>query len=130
VYLKQPDGGEVALDARPSDAIALALRAHAPIRVAQKVVDKARKIDLRREPPLPNLRTDALSADFPDFPDFPDSPEGTEHDLDGEIDPAAVRARAAARGSSLRVERVTDPESTYAALLESLGETAFGKWKM
>jgi len=34
-------------------------------------------------------------------------------------------------GSSLvRVERVTDPESTYAALLESLGETAFGKWKM
>ena len=63
VYLKQPDGAEVALDARPSDAIALALRAHAPIRVAQKVVDKARKIDLRFEPSLPNLPRDALPAD-------------------------------------------------------------------
>jgi bifunctional DNase/RNase len=129
VYLKQPDGGEVALDARPSDAIALALRARAPIRVAQKVVDKARRIDLRSEPPLPNLRASAVPADFPDFPDVPESTD-LDLDLDGEIEPEAVRARARTRGSSLRVERVTDPESTYAALLESLGETAFGKWKM
>jgi hypothetical protein len=126
VYLRQPDGGEVALDARPSDAIALALRARAPIRVAQKVVDKARKIDLRTEPSLPNLRASAVPADFPDFPD---ALEPSDLDLDGEIEPEA-RARALASGSSLRIERATDAESTYAALLESLGERAFGKWKM
>jgi bifunctional DNase/RNase len=98
VYLKQPDGVVIALDARPSDAIALALRANAPIRVAKKVVDKARKIDLRLEPPLPNLRAAAIPAQAP-------------------------------LEKALHVERL-ESESTYAALLESLGETAFGKWKM
>jgi bifunctional DNase/RNase len=121
VYLKQPDGGEVALDARPSDAIALALRAKAPIRVARKVVDKARKIDLRTEPPLPNLRASAVPADGSD---------PGELELEADLEPDTMRGKPGARGSSLRVERLTDAESTHAALLESLGETAFGKWKM
>ena len=37
------------VDARPSDAIALALRAHCPIRVEESVLEKAREIDLRRK---------------------------------------------------------------------------------
>ena len=37
------------LDARPSDAIAIALRTKAPIFVAKKVIDKSRKIDLSKE---------------------------------------------------------------------------------
>ncbi len=124
VYLKQPDGGEVALDARPSDAIALALRTHAPIRVAQKVVDMARKIDLRFEPSLPNLRRDALPADFPDSSgDGAGDPEfDAEFDANFDIDTDTVRSAKGDLG--------LDPEGTYAALLESLGERAFGKWKM
>src|SRR5262245_36147309 len=43
------DGKTVESDSRPSDAIALALRAQAPIRVARKVIDRARKMDLRSE---------------------------------------------------------------------------------
>ena len=43
LYLLKPDGAKIAVDARPSDAIALALRSRAPIFVAKKVVDKARK---------------------------------------------------------------------------------------
>jgi bifunctional DNase/RNase len=40
-------GGEVmAVDARPSDAIALALRARAPIFVEEKVIDNAKTADL------------------------------------------------------------------------------------
>jgi len=40
-------GGEVmAVDARPSDAIALALRARAPIFVEERVIDNARTADL------------------------------------------------------------------------------------
>ena len=122
VYLKQPDGGVVALDARPSDAIALALRAHAPIRVAQKVVDKARRIDLRAEPPLPNLRAAAMPAEFPDTSDFEAE---LEADLDVGSEGAARQVAAAAREG-----RMSDPEGQYAALLESLGDRAFGKWKM
>ena len=36
------DGEDVALDARPSDAIALALRADCPIFVSQKVLGRAK----------------------------------------------------------------------------------------
>jgi uncharacterized protein len=41
------EGKTFAIDARPSDAIALALRADCSIRVARKVIDKSRSIDLR-----------------------------------------------------------------------------------
>lgn len=48
IYL-QSDGKEIEMDARPSDAIAIALRAKAPIFVDKEVVDKSRKIDLSKE---------------------------------------------------------------------------------
>jgi bifunctional DNase/RNase len=43
----------VHIDARPSDAIALALRVNAPIYVAQAVFDSAPAVDLREEAPTP-----------------------------------------------------------------------------
>lgn len=46
LFLKRPDGEVIAVDSRPSDAIALALRARAPIYVARKVIEKARRDDL------------------------------------------------------------------------------------
>ncbi len=42
-------GEEVAIDSRPSDAIALALRVKAPIFVEEKVIDEAKVIDLNEE---------------------------------------------------------------------------------
>ena len=45
IYLSR-GGSEVTIDARPSDAIALALRAKAPIFVADVVIQKARRVDL------------------------------------------------------------------------------------
>jgi hypothetical protein len=62
-------GGEVtAIDARPSDAIALALRARAPIFVEDKVIDNAKTVDLapekgdseRLQKWLENLDADAM----------------------------------------------------------------------
>lgn len=41
--------GPVAIDARPSDAIALALRARAPILVEESVIDHARSVDVNTE---------------------------------------------------------------------------------
>jgi bifunctional DNase/RNase len=43
------NGEAMAIDARPSDAIALALRARAPIFVEDKVIDHAKTVDLAPE---------------------------------------------------------------------------------
>jgi hypothetical protein len=48
IYL-QRNGESVVVDARPSDAIALALRSHAPIFVEDSVIDSARSIDISPE---------------------------------------------------------------------------------
>jgi bifunctional DNase/RNase len=45
IYL-EVNGEPVAVDARPSDAIALALRARAPIYVEDRVIDHAKTTDL------------------------------------------------------------------------------------
>ena len=49
-YLELHRGGEVQLiDARPSDAIALAIRTKAPVFVDTKVLDQARSVDVTTE---------------------------------------------------------------------------------
>ncbi len=48
IHLKTA-AGPVAIDARPSDAIALALRTRAPIMVDEKVIDHAKTVDLSNE---------------------------------------------------------------------------------
>jgi bifunctional DNase/RNase len=45
------NGETLAIDARPSDAIALALRTRAPIFVEERVVDHARTVDFTAEKP-------------------------------------------------------------------------------
>lgn len=47
IYL-QKDSKEILMDARPSDAIALALRTAAPIFVDRQVMEKSRRIDLSK----------------------------------------------------------------------------------
>jgi bifunctional DNase/RNase len=44
IYLIR-EGESFTVDARPSDAIALALRAHAPIFVEENVIEKSRNVD-------------------------------------------------------------------------------------
>src|SRR3989338_10634382 len=48
IYL-EVNGETVAIDARPSDAIALALRARAPIFVEDRVIDNAKSVDFTTE---------------------------------------------------------------------------------
>ncbi len=45
IYLSR-EGKEMTIDARPSDAIAIALRTKSPIFVAEEVIKKARRVDL------------------------------------------------------------------------------------
>ncbi len=51
VYLTGP-AGEMVLDARPSDAIALAIRARAPVLVEDRVFDKAGGLTAPRRPQI------------------------------------------------------------------------------
>ncbi len=55
IYLQRADGSTFQADARPSDAIALALRTGAEILVAEKVIQRARRIDLRPQVPVEML---------------------------------------------------------------------------
>ena len=48
IHLQTP-AGPVAIDARPSDAIALALRTRAPILVEERVIDNAKSVDFTNE---------------------------------------------------------------------------------
>ena len=48
MHLRLPDG-MVVVDARPSDAIALALRASAPIFVDEDVIEEAKSLDFKPE---------------------------------------------------------------------------------
>ncbi len=59
-------GGTVAIDARPSDALALALRTRAPIFVEESVIDNAKPIDLptdRHDPERLQQWLDSLDPD-------------------------------------------------------------------
>ena len=62
------DGTHFAIDARPSDAIALALRTDVPIYVHEEVIKKSRKIDLHQqkegEEVLDELLEELSSKDF------------------------------------------------------------------
>ena len=48
IHLKQGEK-EMAIDARPSDALALSLRVKAPIFVADQVIEQSSQIDLKAE---------------------------------------------------------------------------------
>ncbi len=65
IYLSTPEGQEVQIDSRPSDAIALALRTNAPIYVKQEVITRAKSFDLTQESDL--LREWLESLDPEDF---------------------------------------------------------------
>ncbi len=54
IHLICRDEQEMSIDARPSDAIALALRAKCPIFVAEEVIRKARRVDLAAQEAITN----------------------------------------------------------------------------
>jgi bifunctional DNase/RNase len=86
LFLKQ-DGREIDIDARPSDAIALAVRLECPIFVATEVLDRAGVIPEKEEDEqsagggidedrLAVFRDLVNSLDLPDLPDEPGSRGG------------------------------------------------------
>lgn len=63
VYLEK--GGEIIkVDARPSDAIALALRSSSPILVEEKVIEKSRNIDMNQKLTDPDKLQEEQTKEF------------------------------------------------------------------
>ena len=91
LYVKQ-DGRDLDFDARPSDAIALAVRVECPIFVATEVMesagiipdpDEASDSGDKTEGPVDEERLAVFrdfvnSLDLPDLPEFPDEPRGKD----------------------------------------------------
>ncbi len=83
----QQDGGEIEIDSRPSDAIALAIRAEAPIFAADRVIEES-AIEFEGEE-IDQDRLDEEVAKFRNFldevtpEDFADVEEEEEEDDDG-----------------------------------------------
>jgi bifunctional DNase/RNase len=91
LYVKQ-DGRDLDFDARPSDAIALAVRVECPIFVATEVMetagiipdpDEASDDKDKSETPVDEERLAVFrdfvnSLDLPDLPEFPDEPKGKD----------------------------------------------------
>lgn len=82
LFLSQ-DGRDLDVDARPSDAIALAVRLECPIFVAQDVLDKAGVIPDKEDGGAEAIDEDRLAVfrdlvNSLDLPDLPDEPGGTK----------------------------------------------------
>ena len=75
VHLVDEDGGQHVLDARPSDAIALALRFDAPIYAAAQIVEEAGFQKAVEVPPETTLTTDQDSK--------PEAPAREDEELSG-----------------------------------------------
>jgi len=73
IHLVDEDGGQHVLDARPSDAIALALRFDAPIYVAAQIVEEAGFQKAVEIPPETSLTADQDSK--------PETPERADEEL-------------------------------------------------
>jgi bifunctional DNase/RNase len=133
LFLQCGDGREIQVDARPSDAIALALRAGAAIRVAKKVIERARKLDLRK------VARDATPTPLgPASGKSSKEPCKTQASAQRELpllDPLPGKVLVMPRrpgGVATPPESAADPAmaDAFRDLLESLPDEEFGKWKM
>jgi bifunctional DNase/RNase len=115
--LVDPHGGELVLDARPSDALALALRAAAPIAVGRQVLAEAGGFAESDAPPA--AEGESSGEDAPPAHGAPDAaapaPDAAAPAPGGEPQPAEPLA-----------PRPVDAESR----LEDLEPEVFGKYKM
>jgi bifunctional DNase/RNase len=111
-------GKKLNVDSRPSDAVALALRAQAPILVARKVIERARKMDLRTPSPPNGKPRQATKAK-----------KNGKRSLS-----AAPQNGKPAKGPKLQETsaKLDEPAAVegFEELLETLRDEDFGKWKM
>lgn len=135
VRIADETDAETVLDARPSDALALALRAGAPITVSRAVIEEAGAIAPEGEAEdasedgtndIDELGDAAASDDPDDLPDIPPEPDVPMTEAERE----AYEAREAHEAQRKR-ELADGPRSFFGDVkLEDLVPEDFGKYKM
>jgi uncharacterized protein len=110
VVILTHNGKTIEIDARPSDAIALALRAKAPVLCESAVIEQAHMLEERQEA---QKAREQQSAEPP--PQAPPLPQSKEDEERGEGGPKPI---------------VNTGTRTPEDLLESLKPEDFGKYKM
>ena len=103
IHLVGEDGGQHVLDARPSDAIALALRFDAPIYAAARIVEEAGFQKAVEIPPETTLATDQDSE--------PEAPECEDEELSS--------------GSALQAETLNELEQLKRRLEQAIAEEVY-----
>ena len=137
VWVQPANGDRVGLDARPSDALALALRSRAPILVAAHVIESAPAVDLG--PCLPSPCSHSAGP----LPDPPNGrPEGRPEGRPGarqrssrassppELALAAPPPTPISAAASASADSVGEADALSDEELSALGDEVFGKWKM
>jgi len=130
VHIADETDAQTVLDARPSDALALALRAGAPITVARAVIEEAGAIapegEAESAPDEADEASDELgdsSEDPDDLPDMPPEPDAPMTE--------AEREAHEAREAQKKRELADGPRSFFGDVkLEDLVPEDFGKYKM
>jgi hypothetical protein len=119
---------EVSIDARPSDAIALALRTHAPIYVTKKIMDE-RSIDLSEETKPAEesfskygMTVQTLTAALARLLEVPEG-EGV---LVAQVDPDTIAAKTGLNRGDIIIQLDSTPIKTWQEFKEKL-EGATGK---
>lgn len=123
IRLADDADGELVIDARPSDAIALALRTGAPVFVARIVVEAAGALAPAEdaEPGDPDAAPETDEPGEDDLPDMPPEPTPPGEAQASTSDAAADKKRPPADG----------PRAFYGEVnLEDLVPEDFGKYKM
>ena len=106
VHLESADGTTVAVDSRPSDAIALAVRTDAPIFASRSVLEEEGSTDLEEEEEEEEEEVSASSVEASSLADLLASPEQTEV---GELDMLRKRlAQAASEEAYEEAARLRD----------------------
>ncbi|HWM84790.1 MAG TPA: bifunctional nuclease family protein [Kofleriaceae bacterium] len=124
VSLELADGGTVEREARPSDALALALRTGAPIWVAVSVVEKLGPGSSPWDP-LAASRRERRRRRPSTLPGAGASESVPEAGAEAAVLESLVEDPPLPLGPHRRRDLTADP-----LLLERLGPEAFGKWKM
>jgi bifunctional DNase/RNase len=134
VALELAGGAWVEREARPSDALALALRSGAPIWVAVSLVDKLGRGSPRWSPMAGRgerrRRRAGAPVRRPDAREAPDALDALDMAPEAVLEPATPPTPGVYDGLA---EEQTSPRAVIAGeplLLERLGPEAFGKWKM
>jgi bifunctional DNase/RNase len=134
IFLVGPTREPIEIDSRPSDAVALALRAGAPILVAKRVIERAGKAEVRpsgqaaRGAKIIPLRPDAAADPAP-----PRKRAGVSMSArrGGQPTPVPVRDEPRARATLEPEVAIADAlADNPASLLENLPDEDFPKWKM